>query len=294
MNQSTSSARTSGPRSLISVCSPDVGSIDREVGPRLPLDPGEVVEDRLLGERSRMRDPVAAARQPGGDHGAAEQLQGARHVDALASREGARLDRAMAVPKPEVRDRDGAVDRGIQGDGEDHLAPACPGWPWWRRRWASASTMPITIATAAPPAAIQTTARGPGTASSTRDTSDGLAGARAARLLDERGASGHLAVHGDDGGSRGGARAGSVPRRCAGPRLATRTDWPCRAVTCTERAATRGSESSRPRTAAVREPLPLLHGRFPAVEREPVAEQSKRVIVAGRARLPLPSPPRAV
>ena len=202
MNRSTSSARTSGPRSLISVCSPEVGSTTARLvrdSPSIRVKSWRIDSSASC---SRMREPVAAAGQPGGDHGPAEQLQGARHVDALAAREGARLDGAMAVPEPEVRDRDRAVDRGIQGDGEDHcgsclsLLTLVP-----RRRRVSASAMPITIASGSASGCDPDHGSGPG---------DGIVQPRYERrarrgerraLAQQRGASGHLAVHGDDGGS---------------------------------------------------------------------------------------------
>ncbi len=122
MKRSTSSGRTSGPRSLISVCSPGGGVDDHEVGARIALDLGEVVEDGLLRQTLEDSRARAAARQPGGDHGAPEQLQGARDVDALAAGDRARLDRAVALPEPEVGHGDRAVDGGIEGDGEDHVS----------------------------------------------------------------------------------------------------------------------------------------------------------------------------
>ena len=129
MNRSTSSGATSGPRSLISVCSPEVGSITARLvrdSPSMRVKSLSIDSSR---SRSSIRVPVAAAGEPGGDHGPAEQLQGARDVDALAARHRPRLDRAMAMAETEVRDRDGAVDRGVQGDREDHALLARPGRP---------------------------------------------------------------------------------------------------------------------------------------------------------------------
>src|SRR4029450_6574297 len=44
-------------------------------------------------------------------------------VDALAAGDGARLDGAVTMALTKARDRDGAVDRGVQGDGENHREP---------------------------------------------------------------------------------------------------------------------------------------------------------------------------
>ena len=91
-----------------------------------PVDPGEVGEDRLLGELLEMRAPVRAAGEPGGDHRPAEQLQRPRDVDALAAGDGPRLDRAVATSEPEVRDGDGPVDRRVERHGKDHCGSSCP------------------------------------------------------------------------------------------------------------------------------------------------------------------------
>ena len=113
---------TSGPRSLISVCSPEVGSTTA----RLVLDspPIQVKSVRIdsSARRSISRAPVGPAGQAGGDHRPVQELQRAGDVDALAAGDGARLDGAVAMALPEARDRDGAVDRGVEGDGEDHPA----------------------------------------------------------------------------------------------------------------------------------------------------------------------------
>ena len=121
---------TSGPRSLISVCSPEVGSITARLVRDSPRDPGEVGEDRLLGQPLHQPRAGGPAGQAGRDHGAIEQLQRAGDVDSLAAGRGARLDRAVAMALAEAGDGDGAVDRGVQGDGEDHsgrflLARSC-------------------------------------------------------------------------------------------------------------------------------------------------------------------------
>src|SRR5205085_7088510 len=68
----------------------------------------------------------------GRDHGAAQQLQRPGDVDPLAAGDGAALDRAVAAALAEVGDGDGPVDRGIEGDGEDHGEPAEPPLRRWR------------------------------------------------------------------------------------------------------------------------------------------------------------------
>src|SRR5918994_929487 len=97
------------------------GGIDHgQVGARLVPDPGEVVEDRLLGELFEDPGPGGAAREPGGDHGSPEQLQGTGHVDSLSTRHRAPPHGGVRVAEPEARNRHGAVDRRVQGHGQDH------------------------------------------------------------------------------------------------------------------------------------------------------------------------------
>ena len=88
--------------------------------PRLLADADEVVEDRLGGELLDDPRPRAAAGEPGRDDRDVEPLERPRHVDALATRE--RDDLAGAMPMPDLEDRDGqrAVERGVEGDGDDH------------------------------------------------------------------------------------------------------------------------------------------------------------------------------
>ena len=85
---------TSGPRSLISVCSLVVGSMMRGWSATHPRS-CEVVEDGLLGEE--LEDPRARrpAREPRRDHRAPQELQGARDVHPLAAGDGPRLDRPV-------------------------------------------------------------------------------------------------------------------------------------------------------------------------------------------------------
>ena len=99
------------------------GRVDhRQVDPGLAGDPGEVGQHRLLAQLFEHAGAGRAAGEAGGDHGLAEQAERAGDVDPLAAGDGAALDRAVAAPEPEVRHRDGAVDRGVEGDGEDHFA----------------------------------------------------------------------------------------------------------------------------------------------------------------------------
>ena len=119
---STSSGLTAGPRSLISVCSPEVGSITaRLIRVSAAIRVKSVSTDSSC-SCSSTRRPGRAADEAGGDHRAAEQAERAGDVDALAAGDGAALDRAVAVAEAEVGHRDGAVDRRVQGHGEDHLA----------------------------------------------------------------------------------------------------------------------------------------------------------------------------
>src|SRR6185436_18980238 len=54
----------------------------------------------------------------------------AGHVDSFAPGDGARLHRTETVPLPEARYSHGAVDRRVQGDGEDHPAPSSRSSLW--------------------------------------------------------------------------------------------------------------------------------------------------------------------
>src|SRR4051794_34004156 len=103
------------------------GGIDhRGRGARLLPDAHEVVEDRLLGELLDYPRAGAPSRHARRDDRLAERLQHASHVHALAARHGGLLHRAVAPPEPEVRDRQGAVDGGIESDGDDHLCLSLP------------------------------------------------------------------------------------------------------------------------------------------------------------------------
>ena len=73
---------------------------------------GQLLDDARAG---------GAAGHAGGDHRLAERLQRARDVHALAAGHGGLLDRAVAAAEPEVRHGERLVDRGVEGDGDDHL-----------------------------------------------------------------------------------------------------------------------------------------------------------------------------
>src|SRR5690606_2510923 len=91
------------------------GWIDHgDVGARVALDSGEVVEDRLLGQTLEDAGARGASGEAGGDHRAAEQLERAGDVHALAARDGPRLDGSVPEPEPEARYRHRPVDGGVQ------------------------------------------------------------------------------------------------------------------------------------------------------------------------------------
>ena len=98
------------------------GRVDhRRRRPRLALDADEVVEDRLAGEALDDAKPGLAAGKTGGDDGDAEQLERARDVQPLPARERQARAGAVAPPPLKVRDGDGARERGIERDGDDHV-----------------------------------------------------------------------------------------------------------------------------------------------------------------------------
>ena len=95
---------------------------------------------------STIRVPGAAAGETGGDDGHAEPLQRAGDVDPLAACERQPGARAVPLAQLEVRHGQRAVDRGVEGDGDDHeiqlqsvvrsvrprtspCAPSKPGFP---------------------------------------------------------------------------------------------------------------------------------------------------------------------
>ena len=123
-NSSTSCWETFGPRSLISVCSPFVGSITAVlVRDSSRMRTKSVSTDSCV-SCSTMRVPVAPPASPVAITGVAERLEHARDVDALAARHRRLLDGAVAAPEPEVRHRQRLVDGRVERDGDDHAAPA--------------------------------------------------------------------------------------------------------------------------------------------------------------------------
>src|SRR5262249_47964251 len=99
---------------------PGRGVDDREVDPGFAGDRDEVGQDRLFAQLLEHPGPGRAAGEPGCDHRPAEEADRARDVDALAAGDRAALDRAVAMAETEVRNRDGPVDRGVEGDRENH------------------------------------------------------------------------------------------------------------------------------------------------------------------------------
>jgi hypothetical protein len=93
---------------------------DRRRRAGLVRDPDEVVEDRLGGQLLDDARAGTPAGEPGRDDGHVEPLQRAGHVDPLAAGEGQTLARAVPLAELEIRDRERAVERGIQGHGDDH------------------------------------------------------------------------------------------------------------------------------------------------------------------------------
>src|ERR687895_1163565 len=111
-------------------------------GGRLLADAHEVVEDALVGQvldDARARGP---ARDPGGDHRLAERAEGARDVHPLAARHRRLLHGAVAPSEPEVRHGQRLVDRGVEGDGDDHRRTSRTR----RRRVSAASATPSRMA----------------------------------------------------------------------------------------------------------------------------------------------------
>ena len=122
MKSSTSSGRDLG-AALVDLGLLAGGRVDdREVGPRLALDLGEVVEDGLLGEaledpRLRCRPPASPVAMTGRPSSFSARATLTPLPPATVRDSTARWRRS----EPEVGHGDRAVDRGIQGDGEDHV-----------------------------------------------------------------------------------------------------------------------------------------------------------------------------
>ena len=94
---------------------------DGSRGPRLAGDPHEVVENRFGSELLDDARPRSAAREPCRDDRDLEDLERAGDVDPLTARERQHLARAMAVADLEDRNGQRAVERGVDGDGDDHV-----------------------------------------------------------------------------------------------------------------------------------------------------------------------------
>ena len=97
MKRSRSAAATLGPRSLISVCSPEVGSTIERFVRESPATSTKSWRTCSASSSSRIRAPVGPAAKPVAITGLAEALQGAGDVDPLAAGGAARVDHAMAV-----------------------------------------------------------------------------------------------------------------------------------------------------------------------------------------------------
>ena len=88
--------------------------------PRLAADPHEIVEDALAGKTLDDLDAGTAAGQARGDHGIPQPFERASDVDALPPWHHDSLLRPVPVTELKVRDGQRLVDRGIDGDCEDH------------------------------------------------------------------------------------------------------------------------------------------------------------------------------
>ena len=97
------------------------GRIDQgQIEAGLLGDADEIGEQAFLAELLQHPVPVAATDQSGRDDRPAEQPEGAGHVDALAAGHGAGFNRTMPVTEPQIGYGDRAVDRRVQGYGDDH------------------------------------------------------------------------------------------------------------------------------------------------------------------------------
>src|SRR5262249_50860076 len=104
---------------------------DRGRGPRLVVDPDEVVEDRLAGQLLDDAGAGPSAGEAGGDDRDAEALQRPRDVDPLAAGQRQALARAVPLAALEVRNGQRAIDGGVERDGDDHETQP---HMWWRVR----------------------------------------------------------------------------------------------------------------------------------------------------------------
>ena len=98
---------------------------DREVRPRVAGHLDEVVQDLFGIQQLADPRPGRAGGEAGRDHGLTEAFQRPGDVDPLTAGRAPRVDDAMTVSQRHPRHRDGAVERNVQGDGEDH-SPSPP------------------------------------------------------------------------------------------------------------------------------------------------------------------------
>ena len=67
------------------------------------------------------RSASTPARESGGDHRLPQVPERTGDVHALAAWQGERVARAMTPSRLKVRHAERAVERGVEGDGEDHV-----------------------------------------------------------------------------------------------------------------------------------------------------------------------------
>src|SRR6185312_12097614 len=128
---------------------------------RFLADADEVGQHRLGRERVDDARAGRAAGEAGGDHGAPEQLDRARDVDALPAGHRRLRDRAMAAADAEVRHLERLVDRRVEGDRDDHAAVSMS----TRRRSRRRAPRARTTITTTPPSTATMAIRLPGPSS---------------------------------------------------------------------------------------------------------------------------------
>jgi len=97
------------------------GRVDHgEVDPRLFGNPDEVGKQRFLGQLGQHTVTGRASGEAGRDHGPPQQAQRPGDVDALATRHGPALDRAVLVALAEVGNGDGPVHGRVECHRNDH------------------------------------------------------------------------------------------------------------------------------------------------------------------------------
>jgi hypothetical protein len=93
---------------------------DRDRRARLVGDADEVAEDSLEAEILDDALSGAAAGETGRDHRSLQRSQRPRDVEPLAARAREAVARTVPVTELEVRNGQSAVDRGVEGYGDDH------------------------------------------------------------------------------------------------------------------------------------------------------------------------------